>query len=158
VHFHDIDLSRIWAIDATLIIGNFDMELQEFILWTMIYVSDPHIDFFGSFLMAYNILKVINAINRNKKFIDLVDCPCNTIFVHMFLGSLGELGIVGSHVENEHIFYVANVIANFQWSKLVIENLDFFIITIKNWPNVVQVGCDEAIYESYYRNPTFGRV
>ncbi len=150
MHFHDIDLSRIWAIDATLIIGNLDMELHEFILWMMIYVSDPHIDCFGSFLVAYKILKVISAINRNKKFTtSLVDCPCNTIFVHLFRESLGELGIVGSHIENEHIFNVANVIANFQWSKLVIENLDCLIITIKNWPNVVQVGCDGAIYESY---------
>ncbi len=115
----------------------------------MIYASDQHIDFFGSFLVAYKILEVISVININKKFVGLVDCPCNTIFVHVFLGSLGELGIVSSHIENEHIFEVVNVIVNFQWSKLVIENLDYLIITIKNWPNIVQVGCDGAIYETY---------
>jgi hypothetical protein len=27
--------------------------------------------------------------------------------------------------------------------------LDYLIITIKNWPNIVQVGCDGAIYETY---------
>jgi hypothetical protein len=40
------DLAKIWALDATLIIGDFDMELQEFILWMMIYASDQCIDFF----------------------------------------------------------------------------------------------------------------
>jgi hypothetical protein len=144
-----IDLTRIWVLDATLIIGDFDMELQEFILWMMIYASDQHIDFFGSFLVAYKNLEVISAININKKFVGLVDCQCNTIFVHFFLGSLSKLGIVGSHIENEHIFNVVNVIANFQWSKLVFENLDYLIIIIKNWPNILQVGCDGAIYESY---------
>jgi hypothetical protein len=93
-----VDLTRIWALDATLIIGDFYMELQEFILWMMIYASDEHIDFFGSFLVAYKILKVISASNKNKKFTSLVDCSCNTIFVHFFLGSLGELEIFGSHI------------------------------------------------------------
>jgi hypothetical protein len=64
----------------------------------MIYASDQHIEFFGSFLVAYKILEVISAIDKNKKIISLVDSMCNTIFVHFFLGSLGELEIVGSHI------------------------------------------------------------
>lgn len=83
-----------------------------------------------------------------------MDCPCNTFFVHCFFRSLGELGIVGSHIENEHIFNVVNVIANFQWSKLVIQNLDYLIITIKIGLTLFKLG----VMELYMKLMTYEAI
>ncbi len=52
------------------------------------------------------------------------------------------LGIVGSHIQIKWIFNVAGVITNLRRSRLSIENLDWLIFIIKNWPSDVCVGCD----------------
>jgi hypothetical protein len=50
-------------------------------------------------------------------------------------------GIVGSHIEIECIFSVVGVITTFQCYKLGINNLDYLILVIKNWPNDAHIGC-----------------
>jgi hypothetical protein len=51
------------------------------------------------------------------------------------------LGIVGSQIETKHIFSVAGIITNLQQSRLGINNLDCFVLVIKNWFNDVHARC-----------------
>ncbi len=54
------------------------------------------------------------------------------------------LNIVGSHIEIERIFNIDGVVTHLQWFWFQIDNLDLFILIIKNWCNDVHLGCARA--------------
>jgi hypothetical protein len=66
-------------------------------------------------------------------------------FCHVSFLTRQVLGIVGSHIEIKQFFNVVGVISNLKWSWFGIENLDWFILIIKNWHNDACVGCDEPL-------------
>ncbi len=49
---------------------------------------------------------------------------------------------MGSQIKIEWIFSVVGIITNLKQSKLGIENLNWLIFIIKNWPNGAYVECD----------------
>ncbi len=78
-------------------------------------------------------LIVLYVIKMYWKSTSLVGKSCDAIshvpfFVHQVLG------IVKSHVEIKYIFSVMGIITNLKCFRLGIDNLDQFIVIIKNWP------------------------
>ncbi len=51
------------------------------------------------------------------------------------------LNIVGLHIEIERIFNIDGVVTHLQCFWFQIDNLDLFILIIKNWHNDVHLGC-----------------
>ncbi len=51
------------------------------------------------------------------------------------------LGIVGSQIEIEMIFYLTEILTNLKKCCLQIENLEKLIFVSKNWPNDLRIGC-----------------
>jgi hypothetical protein len=45
------------------------------------------------------------------------------------------MGIIGSHTKTEKIFNMAMVIISFKKCQLGIDNLDNWVLIMKNWPN-----------------------
>jgi hypothetical protein len=66
----------------------------------------------------------------------------NVQFCHVSFFACQVLGIVGSHIEINNFFNVVGVISNLKWYWLGIDNLDKFILIIKNWHSDACVGCD----------------
>ncbi len=58
---------------------------------------------------------------------------------------------MGSQIEIECIFNVVGVIINFQCSKLGIDNLDCFILVIKNLPNDACIRCIVNKHQNMHR-------